>query len=153
MAEGGLVDGVAAPVRPGRTGARPDGEDDAVSVSGAHDRVVGLGWAVDEVPRAEGALLAFDDQQRLAGENEEVLLVRFPVVHRHRLTRPEDPQVDADLREMLLALEDADGAATGRGPPWRVAGVDDKPAVLLGHEAVVGRLEGRFGRHAANSLS
>jgi hypothetical protein len=48
------------------------------------------------------ALLSFDDQQRLAGEQEKILLVGFPVVHRHRLTGPESNEVDPDLWELLL---------------------------------------------------
>jgi hypothetical protein len=64
-----------------------------------------------EVPPAQRALLALDDQQRLPGEHEEVLLIGLPVVHRHRLTRSEGDEVDPQLRELRLTLEDAVGAS------------------------------------------
>src|SRR3712207_8783479 len=62
--------------------------------------------AVDEVPRSQRALLALDDQERLAGEHEEVLLLGLPVVHAQRLARPEHEQVDADLREVPVRSEE-----------------------------------------------
>jgi hypothetical protein len=49
---------------------------------------------VHEVPLSKRSLLAFDDEQRFAGQDEEVLLVGFPVVHRHRLPGPEQRDVD-----------------------------------------------------------
>jgi hypothetical protein len=108
--------------------------------------------AVDEVPRAKGALLALHDQQRFAVEDEEVLLVGLPVVHRHRLARREDPQVDPDLREARGSLEDAKCAAAGRGSPGRVAGVEDEPAVIRRHEPVLGRLEWRLRSHVRSQF-
>jgi hypothetical protein len=58
-----------------------------------------------EVPLPQRPFLALDDQERLAGEHEEVLLTGFPVVHPDRLARPEDEQVDPDLREVRLGFE------------------------------------------------
>ena len=109
------------------TVSRADGQDDAGPVPGAHDHVVRPGRAVHEVPARERALLALDDQQRLADEHEEVLLVGLPVVHRHRLAGLEHDQVDADLQEVRLAFEAA-AAPVPRGDPARLAGVQDEPA-------------------------
>ena len=74
-----------------------------------------------EVPPAERALLALDDRKRLAGEHEEVLLVVLAVVHRHRLARAENGQVDPELLEVGCALEAralelAEDAAARRAP-------------------------------------
>ena len=60
---------------------------------------------MDEVPLPQRPLLAFDDEQSLAGEDEKVFLVRLPVVHRPRPARPDYTEGDADLRELRLALE------------------------------------------------
>jgi hypothetical protein len=54
---------------------------------------------MDEVPLPERLLLPLDDQDRLACDDEEVLLAGLPVVHRHRLARPENRDVDARLGE------------------------------------------------------
>ena len=59
---------------------------------------------MDEVPLAERALLALDEEERLAREDEEVLLVGLPVVHAERLARAEPEQVDAELAEVRLGL-------------------------------------------------
>ena len=56
--------------------------------------------AVHEVPLPQRPLLALDDQQRLAREHEEVLLVGLPVVHPHRLARARARRGDAELREV-----------------------------------------------------
>src|SRR5439155_7674523 len=93
--------------RPGRLVAGTDREDQAVPLPGSDDGVLRLSRAVHEVPRTERPLLALDDQQRLAREDEEVLLVGLPVVHRQRLAGREPGQLDPDLRELGLALEDA----------------------------------------------
>ena len=42
--------------------------------------MIRAGWAVHEIPRRERTFLAFDQEQALAGEDQEVLLVRFMVV-------------------------------------------------------------------------
>ena len=75
--------------------ASPGHEDDAGAVTRADDDVLGSGRAVEEVPRAERALLALDEQQALAGENEEVLLGLLFVVEAVRLTRLEHGQTDS----------------------------------------------------------
>jgi hypothetical protein len=57
---------------------------------------------VKEIPLPQRTLLTLDDQQRLAGEHEEVLLIVLEVVHRHRLTRPEASKIDPELPEVCL---------------------------------------------------
>ena len=50
-------------------------------------------------PRPSEPLLALDDQQAFAGEDEEVLLRLLAVVHAARLARAQDADVDAELAE------------------------------------------------------
>ena len=115
--------------------------------AGTNDDVLRACRAVHEVPLAQRALLSLDDQEGFAGEHEEILLIGLPVVHRHGLARSKHGEVDAELREVGLALEPADrGAALGVAPP-RLARVDDEPALALRDEAVLGRLELRLGNH------
>ncbi len=83
---------------------------------------------MDEVPLPQLPLLLLDDQERLTVEDEKVLLVSFPVVHRVRLARVEDDQIDAELREVRLGLElglagEADARLPGAVVPLRVPGV------------------------------
>src|SRR5262249_39684105 len=102
---------------------------------------------VDEVPAPERPLLALDHEDRLPGEDEEVLLVGLPVVHRHRLAWRQRDQVDAVLVELGLALEPCVGAATLGRVPWHVLRVDDVPAVAARHLPVLGLLESRLLDH------
>jgi hypothetical protein len=76
---------------------RADCKDNAGRVSAPDDYVLRLGRAVHEIPLLQRPLLALDDQQRLAGEDEKVFLVGFPVVHPDRLTRREHIETDSDL--------------------------------------------------------
>src|SRR3954454_7424889 len=108
--------------------ARAHRDDDAGPVSRADDHVARPGRTVHEVPRAQGALIALDDQQPFARDDEEVLLVRLPVIHRHRLARPEREHVDAELLELVVVSEYAHAASTLGRTPARSAGVDDEPA-------------------------
>ena len=85
--------------------ARADSEDDPRSVSGPDDHVLRPRGAVHEVPLPQRPLLALDDEKRIAGEDEEILLIGLPVVHRHRLDGPEQTEADAELREVALMLE------------------------------------------------
>lgn len=62
-----------------------DREDEARHLSGADDDVVRLGRAMNEVPLPQGPLLALDDEQRLAREDEKVLLIGFPASARNPL--------------------------------------------------------------------
>src|SRR5260370_298664 len=76
----GFIDGEADPVGPGRTLARADGDHETRAASRPDDHVLRVRWAVDEVPRAHLPLLAFDDQDRFARDDEEVPLIGLPLV-------------------------------------------------------------------------
>src|SRR6185295_7846721 len=97
VAEGGLGARVDDAGVLGPAVARSRHEDRARPVPGANEDVLGLGRAVHEVPRAQGALLALDDEHALAREDEEVLLVALAVVDPAGLPRLEDGQRDADM--------------------------------------------------------
>jgi hypothetical protein len=101
---------------------------------------------VHEVPGPERALLALDDQQGLARQHEEVLLVDLPVVHRHRLPGTEHLEVDPDLGELRLVVERAQGAASRALVPAGIAGVYDEPALARRDQAVL-RLDHPGGVH------
>src|SRR5207248_2224298 len=88
---------------------------------------------MDEVPRLQLPLLAFDDQRARAREDDEVLLRRFTVVRRGGVAPAEDADVDADLVEAVLAiLEGRARAEPFARDPARIAHVDDE---RLGHSA------------------
>ena len=149
---GGFVDGVRTPVRACRAVACADGKYQAGRFAGADDRVARPRRAMHEVPPSELALFAFDDQQRFAGQDEEVLLVGFPVVHRHRLARPEKREVDPELQEVrgfleAGALELAEDAATAALPPLRLACVEHEPALPFRNKPMLRRHELRLGNH------
>ena len=96
-------------------------------------------------------------------EHEEVLLIRFAVVHRARLARLEHVEPDAELRMLLhvelgslageaaVGLEVAARAEDVVAHPADVRGVDDEPAVVLRDEAGAGVDEARLLRHAGSS--
>ena len=97
---------------------------------------------VDEIPRPERALLPFDHEQRLAGEDEKAFLGLLRVVHRHRLSRAEDVQADAELGEPRgRTVERRPGAAALDLQPFGLPGVDDEPALGDWPEAVFRTLE------------
>ncbi len=103
--------------------------------------VLGPGRAVHEVPGLQQALLAFDDQQALAGEDEEVLLRVLAVVHAVRAPWAQDPDADPDLVEAnLVALELRVGVELTREPA-RVAHVQHEPALADRPQAVAVVLE------------
>src|SRR5881409_2213392 len=109
-----------------------------------------------EVPRAELPLLAFDDQNRLARDDEEVLLVAFPVVHGHRLARLQDERVDAELAGLAppaleVVSDDTDGTAASGVTPLGLPHVEDVPTLTLRDEPVLGRLELRLGNHESET--
>ena len=80
-----------------------------------------LRGAVHEVPLPERPFVALDDQQRLAGKHEEVLLIGLPVVHRHRLAGRQGDEMDADLWELRLAFEETISPSSFGGTPARLA--------------------------------
>ena len=91
-------------------------------------------------------LLALDQQQALAGQDEEILLVLLAVVHARRLPRLEDADVEAELREALIAFEARVGTVVTLEPA-RLAGVDDEPALALRREAFADTVERCLGNH------
>src|SRR4051812_11683352 len=98
------------------------------------------GRAVHEVPLPQRTLFSFDDQQRLAGQHEEILLIVLAVVHRHWLGGPENSQVDPELREVGLAVEPLEFAGVAAAlavDPRRLASVEDEPALALRDEPVL----------------
>jgi hypothetical protein len=84
---------------------------------------------VEEVPLPERPLLVFNDEQRLAGQNEKALLVGFPVVHPYWRTRRKHAQEDADLQEVSIAFELATRRAVLAPKPGGVASIQDEPAL------------------------
>ena len=107
---------------------------------------------MDEVPCLQGPLLLVDDEQRFAGQDEEVLLSRLGVVAAVRLARLQHAERDTELREEL-EVPTPEGAAVPEGvavaPPGRVARIDDEPARAVGLEPALGLDELRFLDHAA----
>ena len=126
--------------------AGADRQDGAGALAGSEDDVPGLRGAVHEVPLPQRSLLALDDEERLTGEHEEVLLVGLPMVHPDRLTRPKDEQVDPDLPEIGLALlvsltgERQALAAFRAMAPAPFTRVQDEPSAADGREPHIGLL-------------
>jgi hypothetical protein len=90
---------------------------------------------MDEVPGPQAALLALDEQQALAGEDEEVLLLVLAVVHARGLAGREHADVDPEAREALVPLEAGERAEGPVEPPLRLAGVHDEPPLAYRNEA------------------
>jgi hypothetical protein len=88
---------------------------------------------VDEVPGLERAFLTLHHEQTLAAQDEETLLTRFLVVHRHRHSRWQHVQVDPELleRSVVLALETAISTELVVQPA-RITSIDDEPALACG---------------------
>jgi hypothetical protein len=74
-----------------------------------------------------------DQEQALAREHEEVLLLVLAVVHARGLAGGEDADVDPDLGEARLALEPRVRAVVAV-VPGGLAGVQHEPALAPGHE-------------------
>src|SRR4029450_1128470 len=127
----GVVDGLVP---------RADRQHDAPAAC-AHDHVVRVRRAMQKVPGFHRTLLALDDRERLAGQDEEVLLVGLPVIHRHRLAWPEHLDIDPELVEvgrLVEAFEPRERAASPALEPERLARVDDEPALVRRQEAPLG---------------
>src|SRR5579871_2820268 len=133
-----LRDGIAH--RPlSRAGAAH--EDRARPVAGADKDVLRPGRAVEEVPLLQPPLLSLDDEDALAGENEEVFLLRLAVVAAVRLAGHEDVDAHADLLE--VSSERGLGAGRALVPslarqPLGIDDVDDEP--VLGHASSLAAL-------------
>src|SRR3954465_9704630 len=132
-----------------RAGA--DHQDGARLVAGADEDVLRAGGCVEEIPRAQRALLALDEQRALAREDEKVLLLVLGVVAAVGLARRKD--VDADSELLELGHRRLERALRARSPlltalgrePHRVAEVDDEPPRPRRGEAGTGLLERRLG--------
>jgi hypothetical protein len=117
------------------------------------------GGAVHEVPLPQLPFLSLDDQQRLAREHEEVLLIGLPVVHPDRLTGSEHHKLDPQLREVRLGLEvriagERHGVPSPLAvPPARLARIEDEPSLPDWHEAVLGRLDLGLRDHGRDDIS
>ena len=125
-----------------------DGEDDAGLGSGSDDDVRRPRRAVHVVPRTKRSFLPLDEQNRLAGEQEEALLGVLGVVHGHRLSRTEHLQSDADLREAnLRPLEPGRRSGASERQPFHVACVHDEPAFTGRDESCLPAFQGCLGNH------
>ncbi len=128
--------------------ARPDPEDDARAFTGSDDHVLRAGRAVEEVPLSQRPLLAFDDGDGLAGENEEVLLVGLPVVHSNRLARLEQGEPHPELGEVGSSASQSRPLAAPFGlPPRGLARIQDEPASFGREQPVLRLLGDGFGDH------
>ena len=141
-----LVCNVLAVRAEGLVLTRADGDHDAGPVARADDHVFGLRRAVHEVPLAQGPLLALDDQERLARDDEERLGLGLPVVQRVRLAGLEHRELDAEHREECVGLplglaRERHRLSTLARPPAGVACVHDEPAASARHETVLGSFE------------
>ena len=104
---------------------------------------------VDEVPLPERPLLLLDDQQRLAGEDEEVLLVGLPVVAAERLPGSSTLRLIPSCGKLCSPSR---SQSAGRPSAWYqcdVARVGDEPALAAGDEPGLGLLERRLRNHVA----
>jgi hypothetical protein len=127
--------------------AGPDSEHEAGTVTGSDEDVLRPGWAVDEIPCAEPPLLAFDQQQALAREHEEVLLCILSVVHPVRLARTENAEADPYLGEAKLLGFESPVEPELALEPARVPGVQDEPPLAHRTEAVLYPVERGLGNH------
>ena len=72
---------------------------------------------MEEVPRPKLPFLALHDQHALTGDDQKALLCLSRWLHRHRLARLKDADVDPDLRETALAFKGAEPAQWAIIPP------------------------------------
>src|SRR4051812_48733257 len=128
--------------------ARPGHEARARAVAGPHGDVARAGRRVEVVPRAHPPLLALDDRDALAGQDEEALEVVLLVVEAGRVAGPQD--VDADTEPVRLVVggsEPAPRAAARHRRPADLREVDDEPAVVGRDPSVLGVLDLRLVTH------
>src|SRR5439155_18393493 len=118
--------------------SRPDHQDQTRPRAGTDENMLGPRRAVHEVPLRELPLLALDNEETLAGEDEEVLLRALAVVHAVGLPGLEDADVQSELGEARLAFEDARAAEFVALEPRGIAGIEDEPTLPVGDEACVG---------------
>src|SRR5690348_12463175 len=107
--------------------ARADHHQLARAVAGTDRDVRRPRGRVQEVSRAHPALLALDDRDALAREDEEALLLALPVVVARRIARPQDVDAPAErLRRRLPRLPRGPGAAAFDPGPDDVPEVRDE---------------------------
>ena len=102
---------------------------------------------MDEVPRLQPLLRSLDQQQALAAEHEEVLLLVLAVIHARGLTGLENADVEPQLGEALISLEAGVGAELAVEPA-RVAHVEDEPARSSRGKPALSGLKRSLGNHA-----
>jgi hypothetical protein len=125
-----------------------DTDDEARAVARSDEDVLRPRGTVDEVPGGQPAFFAFDQEQALTGEHEEVLLGILAVVERARFAGTQDAYADADLVEAcVLGFEHGVEAATVSLEPRQLARVDDKPTLPRRTHARLYPLERRLGNH------
>src|SRR5207244_12832810 len=101
-----------------------------------------------EVPRLELSLAPLDQQDALAGEDEEILLIRLAVIPPARLARLEHGECEADVRKgRVVALEDAGVPAHLVRDPRRLRDAADEPPVGDRRQADVQLFETRLVDH------
>ena len=118
---------VYAPQSPVWCSRAPDGDDHAGALAGTEHDVLRAGRAVDVVPGSQRPLFALDEEERLAGDDQEPFLVGLAVVHADGVAGREHEHVDPDLGEVPLDLllgpagQRQAEAATLAAEPARVA--------------------------------
>jgi hypothetical protein len=121
-------------------------DDHTGAVAGADEGVGDTRRAMDEVPWPETALLALNDENALALQDEEILLHRLAVVmtrgaRRENTDREASGRLDvfvevgAPAQDELVRLEDANSAEVIVVDPSGVARVDDEPPGADGRNA------------------
>src|SRR5581483_2982289 len=148
---GGRVHGVVNALG-GRAGAGH--QDRARPVPGADEDVLGPRRAVQVVPLPQAALLALDDRDALAGQDEEPLLVGLRVVAPVRLPRLDYVDVHAVLPEPgIVGLERAPDPLVGVPPPARLREVEHEPPLARHDLSRLGLLDLRLVDSHAPTLS
>src|SRR3954468_2744714 len=128
--------------------ARAVHEDRARAVAGADGDVPRAGRRVQVVPRSHPPLLALDDRDALAGQDEEPLEVVLLVVEAGRVAGPQDVDADTDpVRLVVGGSEPAPRAAARHRRPADLREVDDEPAVVGRDPSVLGVLDLRLVTH------
>ena len=92
-----------------------------------------------------GVLFAFEDEDALARDHEEVLLIRFAVVHAVRLARWSTSTWKPTSGNSASPSSTAVSTERVASPPEDVARVDHEPALALGQEPRLGLLQLGFG--------
>ena len=93
------------------------------------------------------SFLALDQQQALAGEHEEVLRVLLAVVHAGGLAGSQHADVEAEGREARVSPLETRVGAELAVEPFRLARVEDEPALVGGLEAALGPFQVRLRDH------